>query len=315
MKHSDLSVRRQCKLLNLTRSSLYYARQPENERNLELMRRIDEIYTETPFYGIRKITEELRNRGYSVNHKRVRRLMRRMGLEAIYPKPNLSRANKEHRVYPYLLKDLTIDRPKQVWATDITYIPMERGFLYLVAILDWYSRYVLSWRVSTMLDTGFCLEALREALEKHGCPDIFNTDQGSQFTSQEWTGTLQEAGIRISMDGKGRYLDNIFTERLWRTVKYEDIYIKRYETVRQVKEGLTAYFDFYNHRRLHQALDYKTPAILHIGQAEVLKGQNGNFSAVRIEKPFKTPQGFEQLSDTVLQYDDEVKINQDRLRA
>jgi len=266
MDHPDLSVRRQCTLLSLTRSSLYYAKQPENAFNLEVMRLIDEIYTRMPFYGVRKITKELRDRGYRVNHKRISRLMRLMGLEAIYQKPRLSQPNRENRIHPYLLKGLNINQPNQVWATDITYISMERGFVYLIALMDWHSRYVLSWRVSTTLDTTFCLDALQEALKKYGPPGIFNTDQGSQFTSQEWTQALLERSIRISMDGKGRYLDNIFVERLWRTVKYEDVYLKRYETVRQVKEGLRAYFDLYNHRRLHQALDYKTPAQLYFGQ-------------------------------------------------
>ena len=277
MDHPDLSVRRQCQLLSLTRSSLYYAKQPENIFNLEIMPLIDQIYTEMPFYGVRKITKELQDRGYRVNHKRISRLMRLMGLEAIYQKPNLSQPNKENRIYPYLLTGLNINRPNQVWATDITYIPMERGFVYLIAIMDWYSRYVLSWRISTSLDTSFCLDALQEALRKYGAPEIFNQDQGSQFTSQEWTQALLDAGIRISMDGKGRYLDNIFVERLWRTVKYEDVYLKRYETVRQVKEGLKAYFELYNHRRLHQALDYKTPAQTYFNHQNILKVQNDNF--------------------------------------
>ena len=241
------------------------------------MRVIDEIYTEMPFYGVRKITKELQERGYRVNHKRISRLMALMGLEAIYQKPRLSQPNKENRVYPYLLKGMNINRSNQVWATDITYIPMERGFVYLVAILDWHSRYVLSWRVSTSLDTVFCLDALQEALKKYGTPDIFNQDQGSQFTSQEWTQALLNASIRISMDGKGRYLDNIFVERLWRTVKYEDVYLKRYETVRQVKEGLNDYFELYNHRRLHQALDYKTPAQVYFNREIIREAQNGNF--------------------------------------
>ena len=281
MSDNALSVRRQCKLLSLTRSTLYYANQPENEENLVMMRLIDEQYTAMPYYGVRRMTASLRQSGYAVNPKRVRRLMRLMGLEAIYPKPNTSQGNPRQRlIYPYLLKGLRIDRPNQVWATDITYIPMERGFVYLVAILDWYSRYVLSHRVSTSLETDFCLEALKEALSKHPCPEIFNTDQGSQFTSDDWTGCLKDAGIRISMDGRGRYLDNIFVERLWRTVKYEDVYIKRYETVKEVKAGIKDYFEQYNHHRLHQALGYKTPAQVHA-----------------VEKPLKTLKGFQQLSD------------------
>jgi putative transposase len=277
MDHPDLSVRRQCQLLSLTRSSLYYTKQPENAFNLEIMRLIDQIYTEMPFYGVRKITKDLQDRGYRVNHKRISRLMRLMGLEAIYQKPNLSQPNKEHRIYPYLLTGLNINHSNQVWATDITYIPMEQGFVYLIAILDWHSRYVLSWRISTSLDTAFCLDALQEALKKYGLPEIFNQDQGSQFTSQEWTQALLDADIRISMDGKGRYLDNIFVERLWRTVKYEDVYLKRYETVRQVKEGLKAYFELYNHRRLHQALDYRTPAQVYFNHEIILKAQNDKF--------------------------------------
>jgi len=260
MKESNLSVRRQCQLLTLNRSTLYYAKQPENQYNLALMRRIDELYTQMPFYGVRKMTAHLNDEGACVNHKRVSRLMRLMGLEAIYPKPNLSKRNQTHPRYPYLLKGVSITRPNQVWSTDITYIPMERGFVYLVAILDWHSRYVLSHRVSSTLDGDFCLAALEEALAKYGPPDIFNTDQGSQFTSERWTGRLKEAGIQISMDGRGRYLDNIFVERLWRSVKYEEVYIKRYETVREVKVGLKEYFHLYNHQRLHQALGYKTPS-------------------------------------------------------
>ena len=288
--------------MSLSRSSLYYARQPENSENLSLMEAIDRQYTQTPFYGVRRIKEALTRQGYSVNHKRVRRLMRLMGLEAIYPKPKTSQANRENKVYPYLLKNLAVTQPNQVWAADITYIPMKQGFVYLVAILDWYSRAVLSWKISTTLDSGFCLETLEEALSKYPPPDIFNTDQGCQFTSLAWTQRLETADVQISMDGKGRYLDNIFVERLWRTVKYEDVYLKRYETVREVKEGLKDYFSFYNHQRLHQALDYKTPAQVY---------------NPGVEKPLKslewlTPLAtFQQLSDD---YDDEVK-KMDRLRA
>lgn len=266
MNRKDLSVRRQCQLLSLNRSSLYYVRQPENQENLVLMKAIDKQYTKTPYYGIRRMTVSLRNQGFQVNHKRVSRLMRLMGLEAIYPKPRLSKRNPGHKVYPYLLKGMNINRPNQVWATDVTYIPMEQGFAYLVAILDWHSRYVLSWRVSTSLENSFCIEALEEALAKHSAPEIFNTDQGSQFTSQGWLTVLETAGIEISMDGKGRFLDNIFVERLWRTVKYEDIYIKRYETVKEVKIGLKEYFRHYNVERLHQSLGYKTPAKMYFAE-------------------------------------------------
>lgn len=301
MKHPDLSVRRQSKLLNLNRSSLYTQKRPVNSLNLELMRCIDELYTEMPYYGVRRMTEHLNNEGYPVNHKRIRRLMRVMGIEAVYSKPNSSRRNPRHPVYPYLLKNLAITRPNQVWATDITYIPMERGFVYLVAIMDWHSRYVLSWRISTSLDTRFCLEALEEALANHPAPEIFNMDQGSQFTSQVWIDRLKSAGIRISMDGRGRFLDNIFVERLWRTVKYEHIYLTRYETVSQVKTGLNRYFDQYNHRRLHQALDYKTPAAVFYNDAGAQKTYSKRFA-------FQT--GF--LSDDDLQ-NKESKM--DRLRA
>lgn len=285
MKHPDLSLRRQSNLLSLNRSGLYTQKHPEKALNLALMRRMDALYTEMPYYGVRRMTEHLKDEGYRVNHKRVQRLMRLMGIEAIYPKPNSSRRNPRHPVYPYLLRNLAITRPNQVWATDITYVPMERGFLYRVAIMDWHSRYVLSWRVSNTLDTGFYLEALEEALGKYGKPDIFNTDQGSQFTSQAWTQRLSAEGIRISMDGRGRFLDNIFVERLWRSVKYEHLYITRHETVSQLKAGLTGYFTRYNHIRLHQALGYKTPAAVYAG----------------CEKPFKslrlTPPTFEQLSE------------------
>lgn len=291
MKDSDLSIRRQCRLLSLTRSSLYYARQPENQENIAIMAAIDRQYTEAPCYGILKMTEMLKQNGFKVNHKRVRRLMRLMGLMAIYQKPNTSKKHPQHVVYPYLLRNLSVERSNQVWATDITYIPMAHGFVYLTALLDWHSRYVLSWRISTSLDSGFCLEALEEALQKHGAPEISNTDQGSQYTSLAWISRLQAAGIRVSMDGKGRYLDNIFVERLWRTVKYEEVYLKRYESIRELKAGLTDYFRHYNERRIHQALDYQTP-------------QQVYFTG--IEKPFKTLRSLEPLSNT--QNDDEVIV-------
>jgi putative transposase len=259
MKDSTVSVRRQCELLSLTRSSLYYAKQPENQLNLVLMRRIDEIYTEMPFYGIRRMTEALQQEGYEVNHKRVHRLMRLMGLEALYPKPNLSKTNKEHKVYPYLLKDLKVEHPNQVWATDITYIPIGSGFLYLVAIMDWASRAVLAWRLSNTMDVSFCIGALEEALARFGTPDIFNSDQGSQFTSRAFTSTLEKAGVQISMDGRGRYMDNIFIERLWRSLKHEDIYLKHYADGREAREGIASWIAFYNGRRPHQALGYRTP--------------------------------------------------------
>jgi putative transposase len=260
MEHHDLSLRRQCELLSLNRGRLYYEKRPASQRNLAVMEAIDRQYLVTPYYGIRKMTEVLRRQGFHVNHKRVQRLMRVMGLTAIYQKPKTSRRNRQHAVYPYLLRNLAIERPNQVWAADITYIPMAHGFVYLVAILDWHSRYVLSWRVSNSMHGGFCLEALEDAFQRHGTPEISNTDQGSQFTAQAWIDCLKAQAIRISMDGRGRFLDNIFVERLWRTVKYEDLYLKRYESVTELKTGLAAYFRHYNETRIHQALDYQTPA-------------------------------------------------------
>jgi len=260
--HPQISIRRQCALLGLHRSSLYYAPAQETQENLALMRLIDQQYTRTPFYGSRRMTAWLNRQGHQVNRKRVQRLMGLMALEAIYPKPRLSMPGSQHKVYPYLLHGVEITRPNQVWSTDITYVPMQQGFMYLVVIMDWYSRYVLSWQLSNTLEVGFCLVALEEALGL-GQPDIFNTDQGSQFTSQAFTGRLEEAGIGISMDGRGRVLDNIFVERLWRSVKYEDIYLKEYRSVPELERGLEGYFWFYNQERLHQALEYQTPAQVH----------------------------------------------------
>ena len=231
------------------------------------MRLLDEQYTETPYYGIRRMTAWLRSQGYAVNHKRVARLLRTMGLETIYPHPRTSQPHPEHRVYPYLLRGLPITRVNQVWSTDITYVRLHSGFLYLVAGMDWFSRYVLSWAVSITMDVGFCLEALDQALEV-AHPDIFNTDQGAQFTSIDFTGRLQAAGIRISMDGRGRALDNVFVERLWRTVKYEEVYVKDYETPREAMQGLATFFVRYNERRQHQSLDYQTPAAVYFGTGE-----------------------------------------------
>jgi putative transposase len=260
-----LSVTRQCELLGLNRSSLYYAPASETPLNLLLMRLLDEQFTRTPFYGSRRMTVWLRRLGYAVNRKRVQRLMSLMGLEAMYPKPHLSQGISTHEKYPYLLGELEVMRPNQVWATDITYIRMRAGFVYLVAIMDWFSRYVLSWRLSNTLEVSFCLEALEGALA-HGRPEIFNSDQGSQFTSQEFTSHLKQAAVRISMDSKGRVYDNIFVERLWRTVKYEEVYLKDYVTVPEVIEGLGEYFQFYNHERPHQALRYLTPAEVHFSR-------------------------------------------------
>jgi putative transposase len=232
----------------------------------ELMRLIDRQYMETPFYGIRRMTAWLNRKGYPVNHKRVARLMRLMGIEAIYPRPKLSVGDSEHRIYPYLLKGVEIKRPDQVWSSDITYIPMHRGFVYLVAVMDWYSRYVLSWEISVTMDVHFCISALERALAK-GIPDIFNTDQGSQFTSRQFTGILLDGGIRISMDGKGRAFDNIFIERLWRSVKYENVYIHDYGSVPECIDGLADYFQLHNNRKPHQALGYRTPQEVYLGRS------------------------------------------------
>src|SRR3954447_1432930 len=256
--HPALSVRRQCELLGLARSTLYYEPAPETAENLGLMRLIDEQYTRCPFYGSRRIARWLATQGHDVNRKRVQRLLRAMGLEAIYPKPKLS-AGRGHKVYPYLLRDVSIERADQVWSTDITYVPLPGGFMYLAAIIDWHSRYVISWRLCNTLDGSFCLEMLDEALST-GRPEVFNTDQGAQFTAQAWAGRLESAGVAVSMNGKGRCLDNVFVERFWRTVKYEDIYIKGYETVPLLSAGLGEYFPFYNERRPHQSLGYRTPA-------------------------------------------------------
>jgi len=258
----ELSVRRQCALLGLNRSSLYYEAVPETAENLRLMRRIDEQYLACPFYGSRRMTAWLVGQGESVNRKRVQRLMRLMGLEAVYPKPRLSVAGRGHRIYPYLLRGLSIERPNQVWSADITYVPLHQGFMYLAATIDWYSRYVLAWRLSNTLDGAFCVDMLAEALSR-GRPEIFNTDQGVQFTAEAFTGRLLSAGVSVSMDGRGRCLDNVFVERLWRTVKYEDIYLRGYEGVPELEQGLSRYFPFYNEARVHQALDYRTPALVY----------------------------------------------------
>ena len=256
----DISIKRQCELLSLSRSSYYKQPKGESDGDIGLMNAIDEIYTKLPFYGSRRIAKEpYRAKGTVVNRKRVQRLMRKMGLEAIYPKPNLSKANKEHKKYPYLLRGMEITRPNQVWASDITYIRIERGFMYLTVVMDWYSRSVLSWRLSNTLDSSFCVETLEEALKRYRKPEVFNTDQGSQYTSEAFTKVLLDEGIKISMDGKGRALDNVFVERLWRSVKYEEVYLKSYSTVQEVRSGLKEYLSFYNQERLHQSLDYRAP--------------------------------------------------------
>lgn len=244
--------------MGLPRSTYYHAGMGESDENLALMRLIDERYLKTPFQGSRGMTQWLMRQGYAVNRKRVQRLMRRMGLEAIYPRPRTSDPCPEHRIYPYLLRNLTIERVDQVWSADITYVPLARGFMYLVAVLDWHSRYVLSWELSNTLDSSFCVSALEAALAQRR-PEIFNTDQGAQFTSQAFTGVLGAAGVAISMDGRGRALDNVFIERLWRTVKYENVYLQGYQTALELERGLTSYFEFYRYERLHVALDYRTP--------------------------------------------------------
>jgi putative transposase len=253
-----LSIRRQCELLDINRSSYYLEPAAESEENLRLMRLIDQQFMRTPFYGSRRMTASLERSGEMVNRKRVQRLMAKMGLEAIFPRPRTTIAATDARVYPYLLRDRVLTRVNEVWSSDITYVPMRRGFMYLTAVIDWYSRYVLSWRLSNTLEGQFCLEALDEALAQ-GRPEIFNTDLGSQFTAREYTGRLEDAGIAVSRDGRGRALDNVFVERLWRSVKYEDIYIKDYEQTSELESGLGAYFWFYDEERPHQSLDYRTP--------------------------------------------------------
>lgn len=256
-KNAPISVRRQCELLGVNRSSLYY--EPiESIEDLHLKLLLDEQYTRTPFYGVKRMTAHLRELGFVVNEKRVRRLLREMGLMAIYPKPRLSLGNSEHPRFPYLLKNVRIERVNQVWSTDITYIRLTSGFCYLVAVMDWYSRYVLAWRLSNSLETSFCVEALDEALF-YAKPEIFNSDLGSQFTSFSFVGRLLASGIEVSHDGRGRCFDNIFNERLWRTVKYEEVYLKDYREMPEARIGLANYFEFYNSERLHQSLSYKTP--------------------------------------------------------
>jgi putative transposase len=263
--HRQLSIGRQCALLGLPRASYYHRPAPAPARNLRLMRMIDETYLAHPFFGTRQMTRWLRRRGHRVNRKRVWRLMRLLGLEAIYPKPNLSRAHAAHRVYPYLLRKLVVARPNQVWAMDITYVPIQGGYIYLCAVLDWHSRCVLAWKLSNTLDATFCVAAVRQALARHGSPEIFNTDQGCQFTSAEFTRPLLDRAIKLSMDGQGRCLDNVFVERLWRSVKYEEIYLKSYASLVDAQAQLTQYFRFYNERRPHSAFGHATPAEIYRG--------------------------------------------------
>ncbi|WP_291734324.1 IS3 family transposase [Leisingera sp. F5] len=261
--NANLPIGKQCKLLSISRSSFYYQPKGETALNLMLMRRIDEQFLETPFFGVRQMTWHLRNEGHLVNEKRIRRLMRVMGLMPIYQKPNTSKAAKGHKTYPYLLRGLRVGRPNQVWAADITYLPMRKGFLYLVAIIDWHTRKVLAWRISNTLEADFCVEALNEAIHKFGPPEIMNTDQGSQFTSFAWTDRLRRSGVRISMDGKGRFLDNIFVERLWRSLKYECVYLHAWETGSEAKAGVGRWIEFYNRKRPHSALGGKPPAVVY----------------------------------------------------
>ena len=266
--HPEMSVRQQCELLGLNRSTVYYTPAGETKENLCLMRRIDEQYLKTPFYGSRRMTVWLAHEGFVVNRKRVQRLMRLMDIEAIYPRPRTTESLAEHRKFPYLLRDRQITKPNEVWASDITYIPMASGFMYLVAIIDWYSRYVLAWRLSNSLESSFCVEVLDEALSQRR-PEIFNTDQGVQFTSRVFTNRLEAAGVKISMDGKGRALDNVFVERLWWSVKYEHVYQHDYANVRLLHAGLGEYLKFFNHERRHQSLDYQTPWDVYSGEVVV----------------------------------------------
>ena len=261
----DLSVVAQCRLLKVARSTLYYKAASVSADDLTLMRWLDEQFLKTPFYGSRRMVAVMRREGLVVNRKRVKRLMRVMGLEAIYQKPNTSEGHPAHKKYPYLLRNLVIDHPNQVWCADITYIPMAKGFVYLVAVMDWFSRRVLSWRVSIGMDSDFCVEALKEAMATHGKPAIFNTDQGVQFTSADFLAELQTQGVGISMDGKGRYLDNIFIERLWRSLKYEEVFLNAYDSVAEARRGIGGWLSFYNEERPHQAMEYRTPFEVHSG--------------------------------------------------
>lgn len=260
--HPEISVRRQCELLGVNRTTLYYEPLGESAENLLLLRLLDEQYTRTPFFGSRRMAAWLNSVGHPVDRKRVVRLMRKLGVEAVYPKPRLSKPAEGHRIYPYLLRETKIERVNQVWSTDITYIRMAEGFVYLVAVMDWYSRFVLSWSLSVTMEGSFCIEALRRALRR-GRPEIFNSDQGPQFTSEKFTGELEARAIAVSMDGRGRCMDNIFVERLWRSLKYEEVYLKDYESVKAAEDGIRRYFQFYNQERPHQSLEYRTPAAIY----------------------------------------------------
>jgi putative transposase len=270
-KDTHISIVQQCRLLKINRTAVYYRPQEVKQEDLDFMRLIDEQYLKTPNYGSRSMRNFLRRLGYKINRKRVQRLMRQMGLEAIYPKPKTSKRHPKHKIYPYLLRNLRIDRPDQVWCTDITYIPLARGFMYLIAVMDWYSRKVLSWRVSNTLDSTFCVEALEEAIHNYGCPQIFNTDQGSQFTSEAFTGTLKKNDIQISMDGRGRFRDNIFIERLWWTLKYHYLYLKTFADGLELRHGLKDWFKYYNQERFHQSLQDWTPDEIYFKRQELMK--------------------------------------------
>lgn len=279
----EYSIRRQCLFAGITRSSWYYEPVPLSERDQTLMNLLDEQYTKTPFYGVRNMTLSMRARGFMAGKDHVRTLLRKMGLTAVFPKPNLSKPHPENRIYPYLLRDMEIVHPNQVWCADITYIRLAWGFAYLVAIVDWYSRTVLSWRLSNTLEADFCVEALQEAIAKYGIPEVFNTDQGTQFTSQEFIGVLTFNQISISMDGRGRCLDNIFIERLWRTVKYQNVYLKGYRTIPEARAGLTEYFEFYNKEKFHQGLDNKTPWQVYCqGSVEGSKGRPSTLGSIHL---------------------------------
>lgn len=268
------SIGRQAELLGISRASVYYQPRPVNSFTLSVMHKIDEIYTKRPFYGVRQITNKLHEDGYFVNHKRVHRLMQEMGIQGLIPKRNLSKNDKEHLKYPYLLRNIPIAGVNHVWGTDITYIRMKYGFVYLTVFLDWYSRFILSWRLSTTLERGFCLEAATEAMELYGFPEIVNQDQGVQYTHRDYCDLWEQKGVKISMDGRGRALDNIFTERLWRTIKYEEVYLKSYETVMEAKQQIGEYINFYNYERFHQSLNNKKPAEIYFGKEEIFSLKN-----------------------------------------
>ncbi len=287
--HGAVSIRRQCTLLSLARSGVYRMQQPANDEDVALVRAIDELFTALPFLGSRRMAIMLREEGWSVNRKRVQRLMRKMGIEALGPKPRTTKPEPGHKIFPYLLRNMTIDRSNQVWAADITYIPIGRGFLYLVAIMDWASRAVLAWRLSNTMDVSFCVSALEEALARFGTPEIFNTDQGSQFTSAAFTGTLAKAGIKISMDGRGRWMDNVFIERLWRSLKYEDIYLKGYADGREARAGIASWIGFYNGRRPHQALGNRTPMAVWRAEKIGALGQRAVDMTLRLDNACALP--------------------------